>query len=67
MGDPGLAGGLAGADPLELNVEPIGPNLMFEKVTEALGLFVSTSSGVPDEVGHAPREIPGVDGSMSVG
>lgn len=48
-------------------VEPIGPYLMFENVTDALGWFATTSSGSPVVVAQAPRETPGSDGLLSRG
>jgi len=45
----------------ELNVDPIGPNLIFEKTTFEFGTFASTSDGAPDEVAHDPRAAPGAD------
>ena len=48
-------------------VEPMSPNLMLEKMTDALGLLDSTSVGTPEVVAQGPREIPGLEASASVG
>merc|ERR1712187_6823 len=40
-------------------VEPIGPNLMSEKMTCAFACLASTSAGTPEEVEHEPRAAPG--------
>lgn len=37
-----------------LMVDPMVPNLMFEKVTEEFGLLFSTSSGFPESVEQVP-------------
>ncbi|OBZ79978.1 hypothetical protein A0H81_01433 [Grifola frondosa] len=50
-----------------LKVEPMSPNLMFEKMTEAPGLCDSTSVGTPEAVAHGLREIPGTVASPSMG
>lgn len=42
-----------------LNVLPIGPNLMFEYVTLAPGLLLSTSAGTPDVTSQVPLGPPG--------
>lgn len=49
--------GLEGVVPEEppLKVEPMGPNLMLEKMTLELGALASTSAGTPEVVGHSPR------------
>jgi hypothetical protein len=47
-----LAGGWG---PLALNVDPMGPNLMFEYTTCALALCASTVGGAPEVVAHVPR------------
>lgn len=48
-------------------VELMGPTLMFEKTTYALGLAASTAAGTPEEVEQFPRAIPGEVGSAVVG
>lgn len=53
--------------PVALNVEPMAPNLMFEKVTDAPADDASTSVGCPVEVAQVPRLIPGLLGSAVVG
>jgi len=53
--------------PPEGYVDPIGPNLMFEYVTDELGDAASTSLGTPEVMGHVPRAIPGIVGSTSAG
>lgn len=37
----------------------MGPNLMFENVTEASALFDSTSDGLPESVAQVPLAAPG--------
>ena len=54
------AGGFGGTTAPELKVEPIGPNLMLEKVTEELGWSRSTFSGFPTSALHGPRTDPGL-------
>merc|ERR1712113_755852 len=55
----GLGDGVgAGLGPPEI-VEPIGPNLMSEKITCELACLDSTSFGTPDVVGQEPRSAPG--------
>ena len=54
----GLGGGLVGGgtgEPLLLKVEPMGPNLMLEKVTAADAAEDSTSVGRPEVVEQLPR------------
>ena len=50
-----------------LNVEPMVPNLMLEKVTEELGKLVSMSEGLPEVMEQVPRAIPGFAVGESVG
>merc|ERR1712036_188431 len=40
-------------------VEPIGPNLMSEKITWDLACADSTSSGLPESAEQYPRRAPG--------
>jgi len=55
----GLGDGVgAGLGPPEI-VEPMGPNLMSEKITCELACWDSTSFGTPDVVGQEPRSAPG--------
>lgn len=51
----------------ELNAEPIGPVLIFEKMTVEPGEFFSTSADLPEEVEHVPRETSGLAGSVPMG
>lgn len=62
-----LLDGPEGVPALPENVDPRSPNLMLEKMTEAPGLFDSTSVGTPEVVAHGPRETPGEDASPSAG
>ena len=48
-------------------VDPIGPTLIFENTTCALGLLFSTSGGLPDDVEHVPRATPGLVALLVVG
>jgi hypothetical protein len=43
-----------------VNVEPMGPDLMFEKVTELLPWVASTVLGSPEVVEQGPRRTPGL-------
>lgn len=42
----------------ELNVDPMGPNLMPEKVTFELGAEDSRVAGIPEVLEHDPRLAP---------
>jgi hypothetical protein len=53
--------------PVELNVDPMSPNRMFEYVTDEFGAFASTSDGFPESVGQSPRDTPGFAGSAPTG
>jgi len=55
-------GGLPPVVPPELKVEPMGPNFMFEKVTEAPGWAFSTVAATPAAGSQVPRATPGADG-----
>ena len=52
---PGALEEELGWGPLALNVDPMGPNLMFEYMTCALGLCASTVGGAPELGEHVPR------------
>lgn len=47
-----------------LNVEPMGPHLMLEYVTEALAEVDSTSVGAPELGEQVPLETPGALASL---
>ncbi len=49
------------------NVEPMGPTLMFEKVTDELASEFSMVVGSPEVAEHGPRETPGLVAGASVG
>lgn len=52
--------GAAGSDSCGSGVvEPIGPNRMFENVTDASGKLASTNSGSLPVEGQGPRSAPG--------
>jgi len=57
----GLGVGVGVGDPSV--VEPMGPNLMSEKVTLEFACFASTSLGSPDVVAQVPRAAPGSEES----
>ena len=50
-----------------LKVEPMSPNLMLEKVTDALELTDSTVAGTPEVAEQVPRATPGSVAGLSVG
>ena len=52
-----VAGGALTAVPEK--VEPMSPNLMLEKITDALALTDSTVAGRPELAEQVPRAIPG--------
>lgn len=45
--------------PALVKVEPMGPNLMLEKMTLELGTWASMSAGTPESVPQEPRAAPG--------
>lgn len=45
----------------------MGPNLMFEYVTYALGESASTVAGTPESVLQVPRATPGVEADELTG
>jgi hypothetical protein len=53
--------------PVDENVEPMSPTLMFEYVTEMLEPSASTCEGTPEVVAQVPRATPGSVAGLSVG